>query len=115
EQRDRLFGALRELLRRISEAAPLVIAIDDLQWTDADSLALLAELVAEPGAPRLLFVATVRTEDAKRESLERAQLEQVMEGAILLPVERLLPDEARALFAGHPPPRTHDRPARAGL
>ena len=95
EQRSRLFGAFRELFRRLGEAAPLVVVIDDLQWADADSRALLSELMAPPGAPRLLLVATVRTDNTKEESLEISQLGDLMRDAIRLPVERLLPDEAR--------------------
>ncbi|MFO0762946.1 MAG: protein kinase [Byssovorax sp.] len=60
ELRGLMFGALRELLCRLSVAQPLVLGIDDLQWSDADSLALLTEVMRPPGAPRLLLVATVR-------------------------------------------------------
>lgn len=97
EQRSRLFAAVRDVFRRIGDAAPLVVTIDDLQWADADSLALLAELMAEPDAPRLLLVATVRTENAACESLDSSLFGDLVRGAIRVPVERLLPDEARVL------------------
>jgi tetratricopeptide (TPR) repeat protein len=59
-QRARLFFALRDLFTRLAERRPLVLMIDDLQWADADSLALLAEITRAPSEPRLLLVATMR-------------------------------------------------------
>ena len=61
ERRRGAFRALRELLRRLSRRQRVVITIDDLQWTDADSLALLHEVLRSPGAPPLLLVVTMRS------------------------------------------------------
>jgi serine/threonine protein kinase len=58
--RQRAFAALRELLVRLGQSRVLVLGLDDLQWTNADSLLLLETLLQSPGAPRLLLIATVR-------------------------------------------------------
>jgi serine/threonine protein kinase len=58
--RSQVFLALRELFRRLSARAPLVLAIDDLQWADTDGIALLGEVLRSPDAPPLLLVATIR-------------------------------------------------------
>ncbi|MFN0247067.1 MAG: serine/threonine-protein kinase PknK [Kofleriaceae bacterium] len=59
--RGRGFAALRELLVSLTVRGPVVLAIDDIQWADDDSLALLHELVQHRRAPPMLVVTTVRT------------------------------------------------------
>ena len=61
--RQRAFLALRELLGALTNRQPLVIFIDDVQWGDADSAALLLELTRPPHAPPVLFVMTQRDDD----------------------------------------------------
>ncbi len=56
EARRAASGALRELVRQLAEAAPVVLAVDDLQWADADGIDLLLELLAPPAPPLLLLV-----------------------------------------------------------
>jgi predicted ATPase len=56
--RARAFEELKRLLAALAERAPLVIFIDDLQWSDADSLDLLNHLLRAPDAPRSLMIAT---------------------------------------------------------
>jgi len=60
EVRARVFAGLRELFARLAGKRPVVIVIDDFQWADADSLALLRELLRPPDSPPLLVVTTVR-------------------------------------------------------
>ncbi len=54
-QRARMFSALRELLRRIAAERPSVIVLDDMQWADLDSMAMLAALLEQP-VPALLWI-----------------------------------------------------------
>jgi eukaryotic-like serine/threonine-protein kinase len=55
-----VFAELRALFARIAQHGPIVLVIDDLQWADADGLAVLAELMRPPRPPRVLLVATTR-------------------------------------------------------
>ncbi len=60
ERRNRLFGAMRALFVHLASSRRVVLAIDDLQWADGDSVALLREIVREPNGAPLSIVATAR-------------------------------------------------------
>jgi serine/threonine protein kinase len=52
-----------DLLVNIAARAPLVLWIDDLQWADVDSTALLAPLLAETAGLPLLLVGSYRSSE----------------------------------------------------
>lgn len=59
-ERAKAFAAFRRLLARVSGTRRLVLVVDDLQWADADSLALLESVMRPPDAPPMLLVLTRR-------------------------------------------------------
>lgn len=81
ELRRRAFGALGELLQRLARRAPLVLAIDDLQWGDADSAAVFTDVLrASPAFPALLLLIW-RSGDARTSPLLRVLLGPHDDGA----------------------------------
>jgi serine/threonine protein kinase/tetratricopeptide (TPR) repeat protein len=96
--RARAFAALRDLFTRLCDRRPLVVNIDDAQWADPDSLALLAELMRPPDAPRMLLVMTARAEHAQNAEAHGPTLASTMQGAVRrIELGPLPPDEANAL------------------
>ncbi len=73
EARFEAFEALADDLRAAAEAGGLLVVLDDLQWADAASLALLVHLARGIGRSRLMIVAMYRdTETTGREALSSA-------------------------------------------
>ena len=58
--RFRLYQAVTGLLRRLGEAGPLLVVVDDLHWADVASLGLLGFLAGELKAARLVVLGTYR-------------------------------------------------------
>ena len=61
-QRARVFETLRSVLAALAARGPLLVVVEDLQWLDADSQALLGEVLRlGDGAPGLLLIVTARS------------------------------------------------------
>jgi class 3 adenylate cyclase len=62
-ERYMLFRAITGLLRRAATDDPIVLVLDDLQWADKPSLALLRYVVKDAPDTRLLLIASYRESD----------------------------------------------------
>jgi eukaryotic-like serine/threonine-protein kinase len=94
-------ASLRFLFGELSRTRPLVLCIDDLQWGDLDSAALVADLVKGPGAPPLLVLLSYRSEYLESSPCVRA-LQLAEPGAHeyverRIDVDVLAPEDTRAL------------------
>jgi tetratricopeptide (TPR) repeat protein len=58
--RERAVAALRTLFERLRARSPLVVWVDDLQWSDPESAVLLAPILGGPRSLPLLFIGGVR-------------------------------------------------------
>ncbi len=65
ERRQRAFRAVKSVLRRAAERRPLVLALDDVQWGDVDTVELLVEIVSPPDPCPLLLILAVREPDGQ--------------------------------------------------
>jgi serine/threonine protein kinase/tetratricopeptide (TPR) repeat protein len=89
EQRRRAAGALRELLARMADRSAVIVFIDDVQWGDDDSRAILDEMVHPPDAPAVLWML------ASREP--RADARELPIPTTKIVIEALSPTDTRAL------------------
>jgi Protein kinase domain/AAA ATPase domain len=87
---------LRKLLLALSERSPLVIAIDNADLADEESLSLLASMTQEfAQQPILLALGTGRVQDASS-----APLHRLLVGARRVTLKNLEEDEVIALLSG---------------
>jgi tetratricopeptide (TPR) repeat protein len=73
-ERDRLFEAVSQFMTNISKEAPLLIVLDDLQWTDQSSLLLLHYLARGIYRESMLLLGAYRDTDIE----ERHPLSSVL-------------------------------------
>jgi eukaryotic-like serine/threonine-protein kinase len=102
ETRRRAFRAMRQLLGALATEHRLVLYLDDVQWGDADSAALIAELLRPPHPPPLLLVLAHRDEDEAASSFLRVFGAEIARPAFAcnvtrVPVGPLTTEDAQAL------------------
>jgi predicted ATPase/DNA-binding NarL/FixJ family response regulator len=123
EKSDRatLFEAVRSAVAHLASDQPVVIVLDDLHWSDAATLDLLAGLAESLDELAVLVVATYRSDGLPRDHGVRRLRNELRRGGRLdeLVLEPLGPEELRVLLAdvlGGPPAPSlvralHDRTA----
>lgn len=81
--------ALKELLATLADRQPVVVWLDDVQWSDRDSGILLRDLLSPPAPPNMLVVLSYRAEDRESSQLLAAVKGMDHIGAIELGLEPL--------------------------
>ncbi|MEO5731324.1 MAG: AAA family ATPase, partial [Byssovorax sp.] len=97
--RNAAFGALRALFHRIARTRLVILAIDDLQWTDADSVVLLEEILGPPDPPPLLFLCTMRPAPEGSPPRLAEKLRDSMASVTTLRIGGLSSDDAQQLVS----------------
>ena len=95
-----LLDPLARLLLRVAEERPLMVAIEDLQWSDPSTRDLLGYLTQVARRTHLLLVATIRTEPAPDAAVEDLVEELARQGAQRLEIRALAPAGVARLMAG---------------
>jgi predicted ATPase len=98
----RLFEVLLGLLGRLGRQAPVVLVVEDLHWADRSTRDLLAFLVRNLRAERVLLVATYRSDELHRRHPMRPFLAELARGGRVQRVD-LAPfgrEELATLLAG---------------
>ncbi|MBV9071660.1 MAG: AAA family ATPase [Acidobacteria bacterium] len=76
---EKIFRQYTEVLQEVAKDRPLLIALDDLQWSDASSIALFFHIARQIKQARILLIGTYRPNDITMgRGGERHPLEQVL-------------------------------------
>lgn len=102
EERAAASADLRTLFERLGRRRPVIVVIDDLQWTDRESLDLLTALLeSRPFGPPVLYVASMRSDVSPEtaRAIERALASLSPQCRATLDLKPLRATEQRALAA----------------
>lgn len=103
-----LFDAVAAFLRRVAEAMPLVLVLDDLHAADAASLLLLSFVARDLHGARLLLIGTCREGDREQDAEHARLLTAIGRAGVRLPLAGWDAEETtrfvRAAAGAEPPP-----------
>ncbi|GAB1645891.1 helix-turn-helix transcriptional regulator [Krasilnikovia sp. MM14-A1259] len=114
DRRGHLFELVGALFARLAEQRPLVLIIEDLHWADRSTRDLIAFLARSARLPRVLIIATYRTDELHRGHPLRPFLGEFerVRGVHRRELDRLDRDGTAQLLAqlggGEPEPHTVD-------
>ncbi|OIV38016.1 hypothetical protein BIV57_08040 [Mangrovactinospora gilvigrisea] len=97
-----VFEAARQLLENLTAERPLVLAVEDLHWSDRSTRDLLAYLLRALPSARLLLVATFRSDDLHRRHPLRPYLAELerLRSVTRVQLPRLTEAEVREQLSG---------------
>jgi diguanylate cyclase (GGDEF)-like protein len=103
-----LFDEIVTYLRMAAVAHPLVVVLDDMQWSDSATWDVLEHVVSQVEHERLLICLTMRAEDTRGQALERRNRLLRDERYHEIPLARLTPTALEqwlyGVFSGEPSP-----------
>ena len=105
DERYRAYTAVRELLERLAEPRPLVIALDDIQWADDASAELIAALLQKPPPARVGLALGGRSGQSPAPLEAALGAVERRRGAHRLRLGPLSESDAERLLAGRLEPR----------
>ncbi|HRE89272.1 MAG TPA: hypothetical protein PK095_09035, partial [Myxococcota bacterium] len=98
EQRELAIAALKRVLARVAQRDGLVVVLDDVQWSSAETARLVAQLVGPPAAVAACFVFAFRADDGRPEFIvELGARSEGLEEMALAPLDPTLTGELIAL------------------
>lgn len=87
EAENRLHHTLQSFVRAVAANRPLVLFLDDLQWTDAASLRLLRALATDPESQHVLLLGALRPRETGSMPLLSRTLDELQRAGV--PTSRL--------------------------
>jgi hypothetical protein len=97
ELRARTFAAFAELIRRLTRRWRVVLFIDDFQWADGDSLALINQMLGAAETRGFMLLVSVRADQSGEVPPRVARLLAAMDQVRVLHVQALPREEATHL------------------